>query len=125
MSHDNWQARGGKVLRDSRPRQIVPIEPRDVLDIRRERKIFELGFRVGDDQLCLQGLRTVQDPLPAGAHHGRLNRFDGTSQAYRARLSVRQGISYDAGGVIPSYGANFSDLYYRAASYVDRILQGG
>jgi putative ABC transport system substrate-binding protein len=45
--------------------------------------------------------------------------------AARSRLPAAYGVreSVEAGGLM-SYGASFLDLYRRAATYVDRILQG-
>ena len=60
--------------------------------------------------------------------------LDPLTQAHRARIAnraVRLGLPSvyaasefaEAGGLM-SYGANFSDLYRRAATYVDKILKG-
>jgi len=55
----------------------------------------------------------------------------GTLRAEVAALAARHGIpaiypnrSYVAAGGLVSYGADFGELYPRAASYVDRILRG-
>jgi putative ABC transport system substrate-binding protein len=79
---------------------------------------FDSGFaflaRQRPDALLLTG-----DPMHL-AHVGRVIEFTAKQQLpaiYNIRESVLQ-------GGLMSYGANQSDLYRRAATYVDRILKG-
>jgi putative ABC transport system substrate-binding protein len=64
-------------------------------------------------------LITVEDPL-TGANRKRIVHFAAVD-----RLPSLHGLREEvvAGGLI-SYGANFADLFRRAAGYVDKILKG-
>lgn len=64
-------------------------------------------------------LIVLEDPLTA-AHPGRVVEW-----AARQRLPAIYGLKpfAEAGGLM-SYGANYADLYRRAATFVDRILKG-
>jgi putative ABC transport system substrate-binding protein len=64
-------------------------------------------------------LYVVQDPLLNTAR-ARINTF-----ALTARLPTMHGIrEYVEAGGLMSYGANFTDLFRRAAEFVDKILRG-
>jgi putative ABC transport system substrate-binding protein len=84
----------------------------------RHAKEFDSGFalleRLRPDALLLTG-----DPMHL-VHMGRVIEFTAKHQlpaVYNTRDSVLQ-------GGLMSYGANQSELYKRAATYVDRILKG-
>ncbi len=66
-----------------------------------------------------EALYVVQDPLVS------TNRIRINTLALGARLPMISAFRefVEAGGLM-SYGANFSDLYRRAADYVDKILRG-
>ena len=88
-----------------------------LLDVRSSEKIapaFELAVKEGANAL-LVGIETL----------AQSNRDAIVELAARHRLpamySAREFV--DAGGLV-SYGVNYSDLYYRAAGYADRILKG-
>jgi putative ABC transport system substrate-binding protein len=105
-------------------------------------------LEMGEVQAAARGLgievapleiRRAEDITPAfGALKGRAdalyvvtgplvttNRIRINILALGARLPTMHGIrgNAEAGGLM-SYGANFSDLYRRAADYVDKILRG-
>jgi len=75
---------------------------------------FEAAKRQHSDAMI-----TVEDPL-TGANRERIVHFAAVD-----RLPSLHGYREDvvAGGLI-SYGANFADLFRRAAGYVDKILKG-
>jgi ABC-type uncharacterized transport system substrate-binding protein len=84
----------------------------------RHAKEFDSGFalleRLRPDALLLTG-----DPMHL-VHMGRVIEFTAKHQLpaiYNTRDSVLQ-------GGLMSYGANQSELFKRAATYVDRILKG-
>ena len=79
---------------------------------------FEGAFEAARQQHS-DALITVEDPL-TGANRERIVRFAAVD-----RLPSLHGNREDvvAGGLI-SYGANFADLFRRAAGYVDKILKG-
>jgi putative ABC transport system substrate-binding protein len=79
---------------------------------------FEGAFEAARQQHS-DALITVEDPL-TGANRERIVHFAAVD-----RLPSLHGYREDvvAGGLI-SYGANFADLFRRAAGYVDKILKG-
>jgi putative ABC transport system substrate-binding protein len=127
-------------------REVVP-------DLRRLAILGDAGnpqgvLEMGEVQAAARGLgievapleiRRAEDITPAfGALKGRAdalyvvtgplvttNRIRINILALGARLPTMHGIrgNAEAGGLM-SYGANFSDLYRRAADYVDKILRG-
>jgi putative ABC transport system substrate-binding protein len=90
--------------------EVIILEIRRAEDI--ERAINEL--KGGADALYV-----VQDPL-LNTTRARINTF-----ALTARLPTMHGIrEYVEAGGLMSYGANFTDLFRRAAEFVDKILRG-
>jgi putative tryptophan/tyrosine transport system substrate-binding protein len=79
---------------------------------------FEGAFEAARQQHS-DALITVEDPL-TGAYRERIVHFAAVD-----RLPSLHGLREEvvAGGLI-SYGANFADLFRRAAGYVDKILKG-
>ena len=66
-----------------------------------------------------EALYVVSDPLLT------TNRIRINTMALAARLPTMHGFrEYVEAGGLMSYGANFPDLYRRAADYVDKILRG-
>jgi putative ABC transport system substrate-binding protein len=90
-------------------------------------EVITLEIRRGEDIApALEGLKgraealyVVIDPL-VGTHRIRIN-----SWTLAARLPTMHTFreSVEAGGLM-SYGPNVSDLFRRAADYVDKILRG-
>jgi putative tryptophan/tyrosine transport system substrate-binding protein len=90
-------------------------------------EVIALEIRRGEDIVpafealngSAEALYVVIDPL-VGTHRIRINTL-----AQAARLptmhTFREGV--EAGGLM-SYGANFPDMFRRAADYVDKILRG-
>jgi putative ABC transport system substrate-binding protein len=90
-------------------------------------EVIALEIRRGEDIVpafealngSAEALYVVIDPL-VGTHRIRINTL-----ALAARLptmhTFREGV--EAGGLM-SYGANFPDMFRRAADYVDKILRG-
>jgi putative ABC transport system substrate-binding protein len=72
-----------------------------------------------DDARGVDALMQMDDPLFV-THRRQLAEL-----AVRSRLPAISGLReiVDAGGLM-SYGADYSDLYRRAAMYIDKILQG-
>ena len=79
---------------------------------------FKGAFEAAKQQHS-DALITVEDPL-TGANRKRIVHFAAVD-----RLPSLHGLREEvvAGGLI-SYGANFADLFRRAAGYVDKILKG-
>ncbi len=71
------------------------------------------------DKIRAEALYVVNDPLTV------TNRIAINNLALAARLPTITGskVQAEAGGLI-SYGANFPDMFRRAADYVDKILRG-
>jgi len=90
-------------------------------------EVVTLEIRRGEDMVPAfealngraQALYVVVDPL-VGTHQFRINTL-----VLAARLPTMhtQRQSVEVGGLM-SYGANFPDLYRRAADYVDKVLRG-
>jgi putative ABC transport system substrate-binding protein len=90
-------------------------------------EVVTLEIRRGEDMVPAfealngraQALYVVVDPL-VGTHQFRINTL-----VLAARLPTMhtQRQSVEVGGLL-SYGANFPDLYRRAADYVDKVLRG-
>ena len=88
-----------------------------LLDVRSTEKIapaFEQARKEGADAL-LVGIETL-----AQSNRDAIVEL-ATRHKLPAMYSAREFV--DAGGLV-SYGVNYSDLYYRAAGYADRILKG-
>jgi putative ABC transport system substrate-binding protein len=75
---------------------------------------FELARKHGPDALI-----TVEDPLTF-SNQKRIAHF-AVGEQLPSLFGLREDVA--AGGLL-SYGANISDLFRRAAGYVDRILKG-
>jgi putative ABC transport system substrate-binding protein len=97
----------------ARSLKIVPIIAPVHSDVEIETAIIALGREPGG------GLAVVPDAF-TNAHRAPL-----ISQAARNHVPVVYSISdFARDGGLLSYGADFVDIYRRAASYVDRILRG-
>jgi putative ABC transport system substrate-binding protein len=83
------------------------------------RRADEIAPGIDEFKGRADALYVVQDPL-LFTHRVRINTL-----AAAARLPTMHGFReyVEAGGVM-SYGANFPDLYRRAADFVDKILRG-
>jgi putative tryptophan/tyrosine transport system substrate-binding protein len=90
--------------------EIVPIEVRRSEDIAPGIKSLQ-----GE----AEALYVLTDPLVA------VNQVEINALALDARLPTMHGLrEYVVSGGLMSYGANFPDLFRRAADYVDKILRG-
>jgi ABC-type uncharacterized transport system substrate-binding protein len=86
----------------------------DALEIRRTEDIDLEALKIGADALYV-----APDPLVI-ANRIRINTF-----ALAARLPTMYGFrEYVEAAGLMAYGANFPDLFRRAAEYVDKILRG-
>ena len=83
------------------------------------RKAEEIASAFGKLKGRADALYVCGDPL-VNTNRTRINIL-----AVGARLPTMHGIrEYVEAGGLMSYGANFPDLYRRAADYVDKILRG-
>lgn len=90
--------------------EIVPIEVRRSEDIAPGIKSLQ-----GE----AEALYVLTDPLVA------VNQIEINTLALDAQLPTMHGLrEYVVSGGLMSYGANFPDLFRRAADYVDKILRG-
>jgi putative ABC transport system substrate-binding protein len=91
--------------------EIVPIEVRRSEDIAPGIKSLQGGAEAA--------LYVITDPLVA------VNQIEINTLALDARLPTMHALrEYVVSGGLMSYGANFPDLFQRAADYVDKILRG-
>jgi putative tryptophan/tyrosine transport system substrate-binding protein len=90
--------------------EIVPIEVRRSEDVAPGIKSLQGGA---------EALYVITDPLVA------VNQIEINTLALDARLPTMHALrEYVVSGGLMSYGANFPDLFQRAADYVDKILRG-
>src|SRR5262249_32204821 len=85
----------------------------------KDTEVAALALRVQLQSLEVRGAQDFDDPI----FRGEWARLSELALKNRLPTVVPQSTFVEAGGLM-SYGTNNSDLYRRAATYVDRILKG-
>jgi len=92
----------------------IEVRPLDLLEPEDLESVFETAVNWGAQAVSVQGGR-----VPTGNRQ----KLCALAEKYRLPAIYHQSIIVQAGGLM-SYGANFPDLFRRAAGYVDKILKG-